>query len=310
MNLKPEHKNLLIFSAKPTLFISFSGGATSAFMTDQLIEKYSYKYNFVVLFANTGQEHPKTLEFVRNCDERWGGIVVWLEAVVNPEKGKGTRHKIVDFETCTKWDNHSEDTPFFQVVKKYGLPGPGTPQICTRELKGAVMTSYRRDFEALHKIKCYNAIGIRNDETKRLMNEEKRKKFRVVYPLVDWFSSSKVDVLSFWDKQPFKLGLDEHLGNCLSCWKKTKSKHIKIIKSNPEYYGLFRKLEEKHSQTNNKEGYEPRRFFRGNRTVDQMFLIAEMIPISNITPEDEMDELNECGESCDANTPETLEYEE
>ena len=291
---------------KPTLFISFSGGATSAYMTDLLIANYSHKYTFVILFANTGQEHPKTLEFIRRCDERWGGVVIWLEAVVNPEKGKGTRHRVVSFETCTRIEDTSDSAPFVQVVKKYGLPGPGTPQICTRELKGAVMSSYRRTFEAEYKIKCFNAIGIRNDETHRVMDEAKKKKFRVVYPLVDWFSSSKQDVHAHWDKQDFKLGLEEHLGNCVSCWKKTKSKHIKLIKSNPEYYNLFRILEKEHADTNNQPGYAPRRFFRGNRTVDDMFALADIIPIENISSIDDSDELNECGESCDANTPETL----
>jgi len=246
---------------KPTLFISFSGGATSAYMTDLLIANYSHKYTFVILFANTGQEHPKTLEFIRRCDERWGGVVIWLEAVVNPEKGKGTRHRVVSFETCTRIEDTSDSAPFVQVVKKYGLPGPGTPQICTRELKGAVMSSYRRTFEAEYKIKCFNAIGIRNDETHRVMDEAKKKKFRVVYPLVDWFSSSKQD---------------------------------------------FRILEKEHADTNNQPGYAPRRFFRGNRTVDDMFALADIIPIENISSIDDSDELNECGESCDANTPETL----
>lgn len=48
------------------LFISYSGGRTSAYMVDKLLENYSDQYWFIILFANTGQEHDKTLEFVRN----------------------------------------------------------------------------------------------------------------------------------------------------------------------------------------------------------------------------------------------------
>lgn len=60
------------------LLISFSGGRTSAYMTKLIMDKQIKLLNdfkpFVV-FANTGCEHPKTLEFVQKCDEvfNWGG---------------------------------------------------------------------------------------------------------------------------------------------------------------------------------------------------------------------------------------------
>ena len=46
---------------------SFSGGRTSALMTKLMMEHEAHKYSAVInVFANTGQEHPKTLEFVHN----------------------------------------------------------------------------------------------------------------------------------------------------------------------------------------------------------------------------------------------------
>lgn len=293
---------------KPTIFISFSGGRTSAYMTDILLKEYSSQYNFIVTFANTGQEHNETLEFVRRCDQRWGGIVVWLEAVVNPEKGKGTRHKIVSFETATRHTDLGDDTPFAQVIAKYGIPGMSAPQICTRELKGAVMKSHKREIEAKLGEKCFTAIGIRADEKRRLMKQEDRDKFKVIYPLNDWFETTKEDVLDYWKKQEFDLTIQELNGNCLACWKKSLSKHIQIAKENPAAFDFFAKMEKIHGQTNNKEGYDDRRFFRGHRTVDDIFKLAGVIDVVNLP--DEQEEVGGCGESCEASTPEILDYEE
>jgi 3'-phosphoadenosine 5'-phosphosulfate sulfotransferase (PAPS reductase)/FAD synthetase/uncharacterized short protein YbdD (DUF466 family) len=302
--MRPENHPAL-HTEKPVYFISYSGGQTSAYMVDKLLLDYGHLYTFVVTFANTGQEHDKTLEFVHQCDLRWGGIVVWLEAVVTPEKGEGTRYTIVTYDTATRRGDVGDDTPFAQVIRKYGLPGPSTPQICTRELKGAVMGSYRRDFEAVHGKKCWNAIGMRADEQKRLMKDKDRQRFRVVYPLADWFPVEKQDVLDYWDEQDFKLMIPEHLGNCVSCWKKSDAKHVRIIHAHPEYYNFFEKMEKEHPQTNNKPGYADRRFFRNSRTVGDMFKLAGIIPINNIPPS--MDEVSGgCSESCEASTPETL----
>lgn len=294
---------------KPTLFVSFSGGRTSAYMVDRLLSEYRDHYSFVILFANTGQEHDETLEFVRKCDERWGGIVIWLEAVVHPEKGEGTRYRVVSYETCTRRHQVGDETPFAQVIKKYGIPGPTAKQICTRELKGAPMAAYRRDWEAArsskgNKVRCLNAIGIRTDEVERRLPADKMKKFRVVYPLLDWFPADKADVLDFWESQPFDLGIPEHYGNCVTCWKKSDAKHVKIILVHPEFYDFFRKMEKEHPQTNNKPGHADRRFFRLSRTVDQMFQLAHSA--GELPPETAEPLSGGCSESCEAATEDTL----
>ncbi|APD92421.1 hypothetical protein BM525_21420 (plasmid) [Alteromonas mediterranea] len=291
------------------LFISYSGGRTSAYMVEKLLEEYSDQHFFIILFSNTGQEHDKTLEFVHKCDQRWqeryGVKVIWLEAIVHPEKGMGTRHRIVSYETATRFSDIGDETPFAQVIAKYGLPGPASPQICTRELKGAVMRSYTRDYEKANKIKCYTAIGMRADEPKRIMSEADRARYRVVYPLYHWFPTEKADVLDYWEDQEFDLEIPEHYGNCVSCWKKSKAKHIRLVKEHPEFYRFFKRMEGLHENTNNKEGYAPRRFFREERTVDDLFKLAERIPINVLPPTDE-EEVGGCNESCEAATPEAL----
>lgn len=57
---------------KPIIHVSFSGGLTSAYMTAWIKQNYSESHQIIVTYANTGLEHEKTLEFIRNCDEQLG----------------------------------------------------------------------------------------------------------------------------------------------------------------------------------------------------------------------------------------------
>ena len=50
------------------LFISFSGGRTSAYMARRLLRDRPADTEIVTVFANTGQEDERTLEFVDRCD--------------------------------------------------------------------------------------------------------------------------------------------------------------------------------------------------------------------------------------------------
>ena len=67
------------FKTSGTTVVSFSGGRTSAYMLRLVLDKNDDLSNLVVTFANTGKEHPATLEFVRECAERWAVPIVWLE---------------------------------------------------------------------------------------------------------------------------------------------------------------------------------------------------------------------------------------
>lgn len=54
------------------------------------------------LFANTGQEHEKTLEFVDKCDKAWNLNVHWIETVVHYNQRKSSTGARVNFKRGQK----------------------------------------------------------------------------------------------------------------------------------------------------------------------------------------------------------------
>lgn len=288
--------------SKPRLSISFSGGRTSAYMTWRLLnnERIRDRFDVRVLFANTGQEHEKTLEFVDRCDREFGCGVVWLEAVVHEGVGQGTRHRVVDFETASR-----DGEPFEDVIAKYGLPGPGYLH-CTRELKANVMRSYERSID-WQSGEYWRAIGIRADEMDRV--NPRHREERIWYPLLDW-AVTKEEVTTFWSRQAFDLDIPEHLGNCVWCWKKSLRKHLTLATDEPWVFDFPARMERKYANAGS--GDQPRKMFRGRRTTDDIFTEARghFIPFvegdqqRQLSILSELDEAGGCAEACEPFGPE------
>ena len=61
--------------------LSFSGGRTSGFMLREILDHFDNKLpeQLYVVFANTGKEMDATLDFVRDCGERWNVKIHWIE---------------------------------------------------------------------------------------------------------------------------------------------------------------------------------------------------------------------------------------
>ena len=135
------------------LFISFSGGETSAYMTLWCYEHLRTQYDEIeVVFANTGQERPETLEFVHRFSTHFDIPVTYVEAVVHHGKRKGSTHKVVTHATASR-----QGEPFEDVIRKYGIPNRAYPH-CTRELKMLPMHSY---IKSLGWEDYNTAVGIR-----------------------------------------------------------------------------------------------------------------------------------------------------
>ena len=290
---------------KLKLAISFSGGRTSAVMTKLCVEKFSKTHDIAITFANTGCEHENTLKFVDQCDKHFGWNVVWVEALVNPEKGKGIRHRVVTFETASR-----NGEPFESYVAKYGLPGPTHPQ-CTSRLKEDVMYDHRRSM-GWKRGSYWTAIGIRADEMDRMSESRLEKQF--VYPLVDagW---TKADIKTECAKWPFDLDLKgEHYGNCTWCFKKSLRKLLTLAVDNEAIFAFPKMLEEKYQLVRDSDydrDGEHKIFRKHMSTVD----IIEMARTKNFEPYADTNQLDfgfsqasydvfldtgsACGESCE-----------
>lgn len=246
-----------------TLIISFSGGRSSAVMTKLCLEGPTPQYDKkIVLFANTGLEHPATLDFVRDCDEHWGFNTVWLEGTYPQLPGIGASHRIVTYETASR-----DGRPFEDFVKKYGIPHEGYP-VCSRGLKRDVISHYLSSRLKL-RVRDYDiAIGIRADEFDRISTKDRRN---IIYPLYErGFTKGMVD--EFMSKAPFDLQIpSEAWGNCVTCWKKSDRKLFSIAREAPEWFEPFRRYEEMYGF----RGGVERRFFRQYRSVQTILEQAQ-----------------------------------
>lgn len=76
--------------------------------------------------------------------------------------------------------------------------------------------------------------------------------------MAEIMDDEKQDVLDWWNRQPFDLGIPEHLGNCVFCIKKGINKVALAMRDEPEMLSKFReaimspdvRVVERHQQEN------------------------------------------------------------
>ena len=100
--------------------VSFSGGRSSAYMLYKFLEanrKQGLPIHYAVIFANTGKEHPATLDFVREVGRRWKVRIHWVEyryhaGAKGGAKDPRHRHKVVNYDTASR-----EGEPYQSLLK-------------------------------------------------------------------------------------------------------------------------------------------------------------------------------------------------
>lgn len=214
--------------------ISFSGGRTSGYMLWRVLQSNNGLPEGVeVCFANTGKEDEATLRFVRDCAERWGVPIRWVE-YRNDEKG----YALVDFETASR-----NGEPFEAIIRKRSyLPNPVT-RFCTVELKIMAMHKHLASLGWKHGEGWDQMIGIRADEPSRVAKIRARpspetSKETMVMPLAE-AGVTREEVGAFWCSQPFDLGLSNNKGvtmhgNCDLCFLKGAQQVLSLIRERPE----------------------------------------------------------------------------
>jgi len=244
------------------LVISFSGGRTSAYMAKRLFDDPVAENQYFV-FMNTGAEDERTLEFINKCDKEWELNLIWIEALVNPEKGKRTNYRIVDFDSASR-----QCEPFYDVIKKYGIPNNSYPH-CNRELKLQPFNSWLADTCP----DAHRAIGIRLDEIDRMAAN--MDKMKIIYPLISRWPTMKAEILSWWEKQSFNLDIPEHYGNCVTCWKKSDRKLLTLAKNDPILFSHFQEMELIASDLGSNAPNNSGVFFRKHRSTEDILRESE-----------------------------------
>jgi hypothetical protein len=236
---------------KTNLLVTCSGGETSMTVTLYCLEHLRREYNICVVFANTGVESNKTLDYLYKCQKEFNIPINWIEAKVYHNQRKSCGYKNVKYFTATRntdWRKR-DNTPFEEVVKKYGLPNHSRLH-CTRELKMNPIKAFAKDY--FNGEDYILALGIRVDEIDRI--NPKYKELGIIYPLAqsEYKPMTKKQVNFFWDLQPFRLELKGYEGNCLTCYKKSNNKLLMIAKENPEAFEFFNYLENKYGNPKGK----------------------------------------------------------
>lgn len=297
---------------KPRLKVSFSSGKTSAYMAYLINKHLGDRYEIVNIMANTSRERDESLEFADKCDKAWGLNLVYVEAVINPVFGEGTRHRVVTFETAAR-----DGSVFEDMIKVYGIPNMDF-EPCNRELKLNAMKSYMRSIGWADYQTC---IGIRMDEQRRV-NPITAAANSITYPLIDMWPRDLQDVETFWEDQPFTLELQPHEGNCKGCFKKSDKKLFRSILERPQDFDWLWGMEKMYGW-NGAPTYgevdparKPRVFFRNYRSTDQLIAQARALGYMPIIPMREVRshearqstfdlDVGGCGESCELYPMET-----
>lgn len=266
--------------------VSFSGGRTSAYLCYLMKEKYGDDVDFV--YMDTGAEHPKTYEFIRNVNREFDLSLTCLRTDFDTPLGKGNKYKIVHID-----DIGPDLKPFSEMIAKYGVPYIGG-MFCTDRMKLVPFTKYCN--EKYGKDNYETWLGIRTDEPKRL-SEKKGIKY-----LAEISDFEKEDILKFWSKMPFDLGIDEWLGNCVFCPKKSNLKLAAAQRDEPEFYHNFLEMIYSDKVRHDDKTGHWSQMYRGKKSLEQVVAMFDGSTGDEIKARirgAKMTDTGSCSESCE-----------
>lgn len=189
--------------------INFSGRKTSAYMTI-----HEYREGDLVIFCDTGREHPKTYKFINDFEAHEGIPVIRLKY----------------------------DGGFERVIEKRRAIPNNFKRFCTIELK--IKTARR--YLVSKKIRKYeNIVGFRADEPLRVKRRKKMwKDVTDCFPLYEKGITKDI-INKYWESKPYTLEIPSILGNCTLCFMKGKNAIMNILAAYPDLADVWIKDEER-----------------------------------------------------------------
>lgn len=220
---------------------NFSGGKTSAYMVI-----HYYQPGDLVIFCDTGREHPKTYKFINDFEAFENIPIIRL-----------------------KYDN-AED-PFRKMLenRKFKITPFRLRRFCTDELK---IKTQKRYLRSIGIRRFYNFVGFRFDEPLRISRRNQPyKNVLDKFPLYD----DKIDkqiINAYWNTKPYNLEIPSILGNCTLCFMKGKNAIISILREYPE---LAEPWIEDELLCKDKDGIKKNRTYFHGVTIAELKQIAD-----------------------------------
>ena len=261
--------------------ISFSGGRTSAYTTLEVLKLHP---DAEVIYMDTGAEHPKTYKFIRNFAKHFNIAVTCLRVVPNPEMRKASTYEVLSVDEIGP-----DLEPWRRMLRKYGHPYVGGA-FCTDRMKTVPFTKYCD--EKYGRGRYDRWLGIRCDEPKRLVN--RKEGFHYLADISDF---EKQDIIEWWAKQEFDLEIEEHLGNCVFCIKKSLQKVALAAKDEPQLAEQFWEMIQEEDIKQDKVMYRTNRSFSD---VIALFRDASREELASRMRSMRQYDTGSCSESCEA----------
>ena len=284
--------------------VSFSGGRTSAYLCKIMIDEFGSE-NVDFIYMDTGAEHTKTYEFIRKVNRHLGLNLICLRGDFDQPLGQGHKFKVVGIDEIGP-----DLIPYKELVHKYGTPGVTSgwctsrmkeethDKYCddkygeknyetwvgiradepsrvlgkilgakwkSRGLDAYQLTITLQHLELDHPI--VNGIEDIYQEIKERMAGKFDNRLRYMAEITDF---EKQDVINFWRRQPFDLEIEEWLGNCVFCFKKSNLKLAAAAKDKPEMYQEWLNLIDRATEREGQNRESRHVMYRSSSTLPQV----------------------------------------
>jgi len=208
-----------------------------------------------------------------NIESVWGIPLTLIEGTYSNVMGVGVGYKIVD------WDSLDMKAKVFEQCIMHmnkgtfdGLPNQEAPY-CSERMKTIPCNKFAKDI--FNGEKYIKAIGFRREDMpKRISWPEIKEDKARIFPLLTDFPQpiGLPELNSWWNNQPFQLGINSKLGNCELCWKKSDNNLVDVIRKGTRFVEWWKDMEEQYGNTS----------FRGKKSIADFVAIANQPSTMNI----------------------------